>query len=357
MPYVDVSGTKLYFEDHGVGYAVIFVHEFGSDLRQWEDQVRYFSRAYRCIAYNARGYPPSDVPTDAAAYGWERSVGDIAALMDALDIQRAHIVGLSMGAYGALQFGLRYPHRATAIVSAAAGSGSSPSHRHAWLRETSVLARAFAERGAAAMAGQVAKSGTRIQLKYKDPKRWQEFADQLREQSGPGLSNTIIRCQAQRPSLHELREEFSKMAVPVLLMVGDEDVACLETNLMLKATLPNAGLFISPNTGHAINLEEPAAFNAQVETFLAAVERRSWRRFYTTPALGTSRVSLEQNGQTRAPLHTGDERSDSNVVILHQANRPADVSPSELPRQVPVRRSPELISAPQIGPVCAFAIE
>ena len=66
MPYVDAYGAKLYFEESGHGYPIIFIHEFASDIRGWEAQVRYFSRSYRCIAYNARGYPPSDVPDDAS---------------------------------------------------------------------------------------------------------------------------------------------------------------------------------------------------------------------------------------------------------------------------------------------------
>ena len=331
MPYVDAAGARLHVEEHGDGYPIIFLHELGSDLRQWEDQVRYFSRAYRCVTYNARGYPPSDVPADPADYGWERSVDDIAAVMDGLGIDRAHVVGLSMGAYAALQFGLRHPQRVTAIVSAAAGSGSSPDGRHAWLRETSILARAFAERGPATIAEKIATSAARIQLKYKDPKRWREFADQLRHQSGQGLSNTVIRCQALRPSLHDLRDQLSTMTTPVLLVVGDEDAACLETNLMLKATLPNAGLWIAPNTGHTINLEEPAAFNAQLETFLGAVERQIWRRSYTTAKMASRRLSLEHKPEIRAPIHINHERSDGNVIPLHQANRSGDISPSELP--------------------------
>jgi len=331
MPYVEASGARLHVEEHGGGYPIIFLHEFGSDLRQWEDQVRYFSRSYRCVAYNARGYPPSDVPDDPAAYGWERSIDDLAAVMDGLGINHAHVVGLSMGAYAALQFGLRYRHRVSAIVAAAAGSGSSPSHRNAWLRETAVLARAFAGQGAATIVERIATSATRIQLKYKDPKRWREFVEQLRHQSGQGLSNTITRCQALRPSLHDLRDQFAAMATPVLLIVGDEDAACLETNLMLKAILPNAGLWISPNTGHTINLEEPAAFNAHLETFLGAVERRSWRRSYATPRIASRRLALEHSSDIRAPIHVGQERSDDNVVPLRQTNCPADISPSELP--------------------------
>ena len=331
MPYIEAAGARLHVEEHGDGYPIIFVHELGSDLRQWEDQVRYFSRAYRCIAYNARGYPPSDVPEDPIAYGWERSVDDIAAVMNGLGVDHSHVVGLSMGAYAALQFGLRYPQRVSAIVAAAAGSGSSPSGRHAWLRETSILARAFAERGPATIAEKIATSAARIQLKYKDPKRWQEFTKQLRHQSGQGLSNTVIRCQALRPSLHDLRDQFATMTTPVLLIVGDEDAACLETNLMLKATLPNAGLWISPNTGHTINLEEPAAFNAHLETFLGAVERRSWRRSYATPRTANRRLSLEHRPEISAPIHIDRERREGNVIPLHQANLPADISPSEFP--------------------------
>jgi pimeloyl-ACP methyl ester carboxylesterase len=332
MPYIEAAGARLHVEEHGDGYPIIFVHELGSDLRQWEDQVRYFSRAYRCIAYNARGYPPSDVPEDPIAYGWERSVDDIAAVMNGLGVDHSHVVGLSMGAYAALQFGLRYPQRVSAIVAAAAGSGSSPSGRHAWLRETSILARAFAERGPATIAEKIATSAARIQLKYKDPKRWQEFTKQLRHQSGQGLSNTVIRCQALRPSLHDLRDQFATMTTPVLLVVGDEDAACLETNLMLKATLPNAGLWISPNTGHTINLEEPAAFNAHLETFLGAVERRSWRRSYATPRTANRRLSLEHRPEISAPIHIDQERREGHVIPLHQANLPADISPSELRR-------------------------
>jgi pimeloyl-ACP methyl ester carboxylesterase len=280
MPYVDAAGARLYFEEHGAGYPIIFVHEFGYDIRQWDTQVRYFSRAYRCVVYNARGYPPSDVPEDAASYGWEFSVDDIAAVMRHLSIERVHLVGLSMGAYAALQFGVRHPEKVSAIVAAAVGSGSLPSQRDAWLKETSVLSRIFIEHGMHSMAERMGRGPARIQLKYKDRKTWQEFVEHLRHHSARGMSNTMMRCQALRPSLHDLRDVLAKMAVPVLLAVGDEDVPCLETNLMLKSSLPNAGLWICPNTGHAINLEEPAAFNAHVESLLSAVERGSWRRAY-----------------------------------------------------------------------------
>jgi pimeloyl-ACP methyl ester carboxylesterase len=316
MPYVDAYGAKLYFEESGHGYPIIFIHEFASDFRGWEAQVRYFSRGYRCIAYNARGYPPSDVPEDASLYRWQFAVDDIAAVMRDLRIERAHLVGLSMGGYAALQFGVRYPEKASAIVAASVGSGSHPSHRDAWLRETSVLARIFIEHGMVSMSERMARGPARIQLKYKDQKSWREFIVRLRQHSALGMSNTMARCQALRPSLHDLRDQFSEMTVPVLLAVGDEDVRCLEANLMLKSTLPNAGLWICPNTGHAINLEEPTAFNAQIENFLGAVERGSWRRGFpgteVVPHLGWCRPTCRDNSS----VHVDPEAADAGVVCL-----------------------------------------
>jgi pimeloyl-ACP methyl ester carboxylesterase len=278
MPFVDSTGVKLYFEEAGSGYPIVFVHEFGADCREWEAQLRFFSRSYRCIAYNARGYPPSDVPDSLDQYGFEFAAEDIAAVMCGLSIERAHIVGLSMGGYAVLQFGLRHPEMASAIVAAGAGSGCPPSGREAWKQQALLNARGFLDRGMAAMSEEMGISATRIQLKRKDPRGWQEFMEHLRSHSGLGMSNTMARYQALRPSLFEFREQFSRMRIPVLLAVGDEDEPCLETNLMLKQAIPSAGLWIQPNTGHAINLEEPAAFNAQVQGFLSAVERGSWRR-------------------------------------------------------------------------------
>ena len=82
MPFAESAGVRLYYEETGRGTPVIFVHEFAADVRSWEPQVRYFSRRYRCIAFNARGYPPSDVPSDPEAYSQRHAVDDIAAVLD-----------------------------------------------------------------------------------------------------------------------------------------------------------------------------------------------------------------------------------------------------------------------------------
>lgn len=197
------------------------------------------------------------------------------------------------------------------------GSGSHPSQRDAWLRETSVLARIFIDHGMVGMAERMSRGPARIQLKYKDRKGWREFVVRLRQHSAQGMSNTMARCQALRPSLHDLRDQLSDMAVPVLLAVGDEDVRCLETNLMLKSVLPNAGLWICPNTGHAINLEEPAAFNAQVENFLGAVGRGTWRHGFPGTEIVTSQGSRRCACRDHSLVQIDQETAGADVVRLH----------------------------------------
>src|SRR5579872_618176 len=127
MPHITAQdGTRLYYEEAGQGTPVIFVHEYAGDWRTWEPQMRFFSRAHRCITYSQRGYPPSDVPSDPAKYSQDIARNDVLALMDALKIKRAHVVGHSMGAYTALHVGINAPERCMSVVAAGCGWGSSP---------------------------------------------------------------------------------------------------------------------------------------------------------------------------------------------------------------------------------------
>jgi pimeloyl-ACP methyl ester carboxylesterase len=94
MPQLTTDdGVRLYYEETGSGTPVVFVHEFADDYRGYEGQMRYFGRRYRSIAYNARGYPPSDVPEDPERYSQDRARDDIRSVLDALTIEKAHIVG------------------------------------------------------------------------------------------------------------------------------------------------------------------------------------------------------------------------------------------------------------------------
>ncbi|MDH3236050.1 MAG: alpha/beta hydrolase [Alphaproteobacteria bacterium] len=276
MPHADNGGVKLYFEEAGTGTPIVFLHEFAADLRSWEPQLRFFSRTHRCVAVNARGYPPSDVPQDPAAYGYELFVDDIRAVLDHLGEQSAYVVGLSMGAYAALHFGLTHPSRTLGLVLAGGGSGSPKADQAEFRDQADALAERFLKDGMPAVAPTLSLSPTRVQLQNKDPRGWAEFNGHLAEHSAEGSALTVRNYQGGRPSLYDFEAELSKLPMPVLLAVGDEDDPCLEVNLFLKRTIATSGLWVVPRTGHGINLEEPAAFNDALQRFFAAADNGKW---------------------------------------------------------------------------------
>jgi len=276
MPYAPTDdGVNLYFEAAGRGEPIVFVHEFAGDCRTWEPQLRYFARRYRCIAFNARGYPPSDVPTEDARYSQARARDDIKAVMDCLDLERAHIVGHSMGAFAALHLGIAYPARARSLVLAGCGYGAKPSERANFLAFTQQVGEMF-RAGIAEAAAKYATYPGRLQFRAKDPRGYAEFVRMLAEHSAEGSALTMLNVQRLRPSLWDMETELKALAVPTLVLTGDEDAPCLDAGSYLKRALPKAGLAVIPQAGHTINSEEPEAFNRLVEDFLVAAEAGRW---------------------------------------------------------------------------------
>jgi pimeloyl-ACP methyl ester carboxylesterase len=283
------DGIKLFYEDSGSGRPILFIHEFSGDYRSWELQVRYFARRYRCITFNARGYPPSDVPESVEMYSQRRAVDDARDVLNHLEIDRAHIVGLSMGGFAALHFGIHYPDRALSIVVGGAGFGAEPDKTEQFRREVELVARRFEEEGAQKFGPVYGSGPGREQYEIKDPRGFKEFLTQLGEHSSRGSALTLRGVQARRPSPFDLVPELEKMTVPALIIHGDEDRPCLGTGIMLKRAIPSAGLMVFPKTGHTINLEEPALFNQALQDFFTQVESGRWlmrdKRTETTAVL------------------------------------------------------------------------
>ncbi len=279
MPTItSADGTRLYYEEAGSGSPVVFVHEFAGDYRTWEPQMRYFARSHRCVTFSARGYPPSDVPSDPARYGQDIARGDVVALIDALGIAKVHIVGHSMGAYTALHVGIRHPERCISVTAAGCGWGSvaDPEVRAAMRKQAAETAQMFLDNGIAAAAALYADNPTRLTQKHKDPRGYAEFARMLSEHSAQGHALTMSMLQARRPTLWDLEVDLKKFSVPLLVIVGDEDDTCLDGSVFLKRTVPTAGLLVIPRTGHTVTSEEPAAVNTALAEFFAAAEAGRW---------------------------------------------------------------------------------
>lgn len=277
MPYARTDdGVKLWFEETGAGIPIVFVHEFAADHRSWEAQMRHFGQRYRSITYGARGYPPSDVPEKSESYSQDRATDDILAVMDHLRIDKAHVVGLSMGGFASLHFGLRHPKRALSLVVAGVGYGAEKDQQAKFRAEVEVVAKSLLTEGMPAFAGKYAYGPTRVQFENKDARGFAQFKKELSEHSALGSANTQIGCQGRRPSLYDLIGGMRGMTVPTLVLTGDEDWPCLAPSLLMKREIPSAALAVMPNCGHTINLEDPDQFNRIVGDFIAQVDAGRW---------------------------------------------------------------------------------
>jgi pimeloyl-ACP methyl ester carboxylesterase len=277
MPFaVTDDSVKLHYEETGSGTPVIFVHEFAGDHRSWEPQLRHFGRRYRAITYGARGYPPSDVPEQPTSYSQARAADDIAGVLDHLKIDKAHVVGLSMGGFATLHFGFRHPQRALSLCVAGCGYGAEPDQQSRFKAEADVISAAILKEGMRSFAQKYAYGPTRVQFENKDPRGFAEFAAMLGEHSDLGSANTQLGVQRERPSLYALVDQMKALTVPTLILTGDEDWPCLTPGILMKQNIPSAALAVMPNAGHTINLEAPDEFNRIVSDFLAQVDSGRW---------------------------------------------------------------------------------
>ncbi len=277
MPHATTNdGVKLYFEETGAGTPLIFVHEFAGDLRSWEPQLRHFGQRYRAIAFNARGYPPSDVPEQPKSYSQNRAADDIAAVLNNLQLDCAHVVGLSMGGFATLHFGFRHARRARSLTVAGCGYGADPAKREDFRAEIANTVAFLRDQGMEKFAARYAYGPTRVQLENKSPRAFAQFKRLLSEHSAIGCANTQLGVQHERPSLYDLEDQMKALKAPTLVLTGDEDWPCLLPGILMKETIPSAALAVMPNCGHAINIENPDQFNRLVGDFLANADSGRW---------------------------------------------------------------------------------
>jgi pimeloyl-ACP methyl ester carboxylesterase len=277
VPYAPTDdGIELYYEEAGSGTAIIFVHEFAGDHRSWEPQMRHFSRWYRCLTFAARGFLPSTVPSAPESYGQARAADDIIAVLDSAGVKRAFVVGNSMGGFAAMHCALRHPDRTLGAVVGGCGYGWQPDHNAKFRSESEKIAEAFEREGSKSVSEWYGVGPARVQYQNKDPRGHAEHVRVLAEHNEVGAAMTMRQVQVRRPMLFDMADELATCRPPVLVIAGDEDNGVLEAGLMLKRTVPRAGLAILPRTGHVSNLEEPAQFNALVEQFITGVQNDAW---------------------------------------------------------------------------------
>jgi pimeloyl-ACP methyl ester carboxylesterase len=252
------------------------VHEFAGDYRSWENQMRHFARYFRCVTYSARGYLPSDVPEDTKMYSQERAVKDILAIMNHLQVEKAHICGLSMGGFAALHMGISYSKRLLSLVIAGCGYGAEPAKKESFQAEVEAAAKMFDDLGPVDGGKKYTLGPTRVQYQNKDPRGFNEFVEQMLEHPAIGSANTLRGVQKMRPSLWELIDGMKTITVPTLIITGDEDDPCLEPAILMKRNIPSASLVIFPKAGHTNNIEDPDLFNRNLSDFYFTILAGRW---------------------------------------------------------------------------------
>lgn len=270
------DGTSLYYEDSGSGDAVLFIHEFAGNHRTWADQISFLSDSFRCIAYSARGYPPSDIPDTDDAYSQRISVADAVAILDGLNIDRAHIVGHSMGAYTALHVGIGHPDRCLSVSALGCGWGSHPDERETARGLCEDIAAMFRSEPIERSAAKYARFPMRHTFEAKDPERFAAFERILAGLSPEGAALTMLNVQRDRPTLWDMEDDLKAFALPLMVLVGDEDHPCIDGSLFLKRTVPTAALQVVPRAGHTITMEEPGIVNAALTGLFTAVTDGTW---------------------------------------------------------------------------------
>jgi pimeloyl-ACP methyl ester carboxylesterase len=274
MPRVAVNGVELFYEVTGEGFPVIFSHEYGGDYRSWNPQVRYFDRMYQCVTYNHRGFPPSDVPETQDAYTQDHLIADLYGLVQHLGFKQAHFVGFSMGGNIVLNFGMRYPELCRSLV--VVGTGTGTVNREVFEQNVKDIVGLQLNQGIEAFAEAYGNSPTRQALRRKDPAGWQEFKENLKDHSAVGSAFTMQGVQRDRPIIFALEKELEQIRVPTLIITGDEDEPCVDPSVFMRRHIPTSGLMVFPQSGHPVNLEEPALFNQSVSDFFKMVEAGRW---------------------------------------------------------------------------------
>jgi 2-succinyl-6-hydroxy-2,4-cyclohexadiene-1-carboxylate synthase len=267
MARIAVRGVTLNVEVSGRGRALVLLHGFTGGAASWRPHVRHFAACRATVAIDMLGHGRSDAPADPRRYGIEQAAADVLAVLDYLAIDRAAVLGYSMGGRVALFLASAAPERVRALVLESASPGiAETSRRRARAEDDTALADAIERDGIAAFVDRWERlplfaSQGRLPAAVRADVRAQRLAN-----SAVGLANSLRGLgQGRQPPLFDRLEAI---AVPALLVAGALDAAYTALGREMSRRMPNARLLVVENAGHAVHLEQPKAFDDAVTDFL-----------------------------------------------------------------------------------------
>jgi len=258
MPKAKINGIELYYEVHGDGYPIACLHGFTATAAMWQPQVIPFSKKYKLIIYDARGHGKSESPPSLSDYSTEIAVEDLNQLLSRLHIEKAVIMGLSMGGYVSLNFCLSHPEKVAALILAGTGPGfRSKVKLQQWNEQMETIAKALETKGLAALNEEYIASSI-----GRPP--GEETSKLFRHSSPIGLINTAHSMLSNVGVIERLPE----IKVPTLIIVGEHDTNFMQASLYLNASIKDSERVVVPDAGHVMNMDQPELFNNAVLQFL-----------------------------------------------------------------------------------------
>lgn len=249
MAFLDRDGVKIYYEVHGEGPALLLTHGYSATSRMWTGQIPPLSEHFKLILWDMRGHGQSNYPDDPSAYSEAATVGDMAALLDAIGAKTAIIGGLSLGGYMSLAFHLAHPERTRALLIIDTGPGyKSDEAREGWNVSALTSAKRFEREGLAPLASATAE---RPNAGHRD---------------ASGLAHAARGMLTQKDA--RVINSLPNIAVPSLVVVGANDTSFLKASDYMVAKIQRAKKIVIPDAGHGANIDQPEAFNAALLEFL-----------------------------------------------------------------------------------------
>jgi len=260
MAFAEVNGTRLHYQAAGEGYPVVLVHGLGLDMRMWDSQFETLADRYRAIRYDLRGFGKSAPQKTDERF---RHPEDLRALLDYLEVSKAHVIGLSLGGAIALQYAVLYPDGLRSLVLV-----DSALDGFEWSEEFDASFTAIEKR--AVQAGPSA--GNRMWLEHALFVPACEQSDcrtKLTQMVGEYSGWTWVNKSPARGIRPPSAERLSEIHVPALLIVGERDLPDFQNIAERLATgIRGARKVVMKGVGHMSNMENPAEFNSIVLSFL-----------------------------------------------------------------------------------------
>jgi 2-succinyl-6-hydroxy-2,4-cyclohexadiene-1-carboxylate synthase len=265
-----INDITLNVEQSGAGRPLLLLHGFTGSAASWSPLVGSLPPRFRTLAPDLIGHGRSDSPPDAGRYRMERCVADLLAVLDALQIERAAVLGYSMGGRVALQLAAAAPDRVDALVLESSSPGiASAAERQARVASDMALAESIEQGGLAAFVERWERLPLfASQSALPEDTRARLHAQRLRN-NPIGLANSLRGMGTGQQA--SLWDRLAGLHVPTLLIAGELDAKYRALADEMLALLPNARAMIVSGAGHAVHLEQPQAFAKNVLEFLGAI--------------------------------------------------------------------------------------